>query len=326
MLRIRRARAGDEPGILAAHTAAIRVTCRRHYSADEIEAWAGRLTLTSYDDALARRDALVVEEVGRVRGFGVLDAEAAEVRAVYVHPEDGGRGLGRQLLEMLEMIARLRGLRDVHLDSSLNALGFYTAAGWRRTGDSCRTFPGGRDIPCGAMLKTLPALRLDVRDEIGGDVASIDVVERAAFERADEAALVARLRREDALAMSLVACLDGVVVGHAALSPVRIDGTSRRMVGLAPIAVAPPLQRCAIGARLVEESLARARARDVGAVVVLGHPAYYPRFGFVPASRFGLRYTAAVPDDAFMVAELVEGALAGAEGVVHYHTAFDTIA
>jgi putative acetyltransferase len=107
---------------------------------------------------------------------------------------------------------------------------------------------------------------------------------------------------------------------------VRVDGVSRGMVGLGPIAVDPPLQRCAIGARLVEESLARARARDIGGVVVLGHPSYYPRFGFVPASRFGLRYTTAVPDDAFMVAELVEGVLAGAEGVVRYHTAFDAIA
>jgi putative acetyltransferase len=326
MLRIRRARAGDEPGILAAHTAAIRVTCRSHYSADDVELWAGRLTVESYDDAMTRRDALVVEEDGRVLGFGVLDVEGAELRAVYVHPDAAGRSLGRRLLAALEAIARLRGLRDVRLDSSLNAIGFYTAAGWQRVGSSCRTYPGGRDIPCGAMTKTLRELRFDVRDEAPGDVAAIDAVERAAFERADEAALVACLRREGALALSLVACLDGVVVGHAALSPVRVDGASRGMVGLAPVAVDPPLQRCAIGARLVEESLARARGRDVGGVVVLGHPAYYPRFGFVPASRFGLRFSAAVPEDAFMVAELVDGALARAAGVVRYHTAFDAIA
>ncbi len=326
MLRVRRARSGDEPGILAAHTAAIRVLCRSHYSPDEIELWAGRLTEASYEDALTKHDGLVVEEDGRVLGFGVLDVEGAEVRAVYVHPDGARRGLGRRLLDALETIARLRGLRDVRLDSSLNAIDFYTAAGWQRTGSSCRTYPGGRDIPCGAMTKTLPELHLDVRDEAPGDVAAVDAVERAAFERADEAGLVVRLRRDDALALSLVACLDGVVVGHAALSPVRIDGTSRGMVGLGPIAVDPPLQRCAIGARLVEESLARARAHDVGGVVVLGHPAYYPRFGFVPASRLGLRYSADVPDDAFMVAELVEGALAGAAGVVRYHTAFDAIA
>jgi putative acetyltransferase len=322
MPRVRRARAGDGPGILTAHTAAIRVTCRSHYDDDQIEAWAGRLSATSYDDDLAGRETLVAEEHGRVLGFGVLDVAAAEVRAVYVDPDAGRRGVGRRLLDALETIARLRGLREARLDASLNAVEFYANAGWRRTGDGRRTFPGGRDIPCVTMTKTLPALRLDVRDETAADVAAIDAVERAAFERGDEAALVTQLRRDGALVLSLVACLDGVVVGHAALSPVVIDGAIVPTVGLGPLAVDPPLQRCAIGARLVEEALARARAHGVGAVVVLGHPDYYPRFGFVPASRFGLRFTAAVRDEAFMAAELVAGALADAAGVVRYHAAF----
>jgi putative acetyltransferase len=92
-------------------------------------------------------------------------------------------------------------------------------------------------------------------------------------------------------------------------------------VGLGPLAVRPEYQRCAIGARLVEESLARAREAGTGAAVVLGHPAYYARFGFVPASRFGLGYPGA-PADAFMAAELVEGTLGTASGAVRYHPAF----
>jgi putative acetyltransferase len=175
------------------------------------------------------------------------------------------------------------------------------------------------------MTRPLPPLRLDLDEDTGADLVANEAVERAAFERADEATLVARLRREHALVLSLVARLDAAVVGHAALSPVTVDGAGGRTAGLGPIAVVPALQRCAIGARLVEETLARARARGVGAVVVLGHPEYYPRFGFVPARRFGLRYEDDVPEEAFMAAELVPGALARAAGVVRYHAAFGAL-
>jgi putative acetyltransferase len=321
MVRIRRARVADRPGILVAHTGAIRVTCRTHYAADEIEAWAGRLTAASYDDPIARRDVLVAEADGRVLGFGELDVEAAEVRAVYVHPDAGRRGVGRLLLSALETIARLRGIAELHLDASLNAIDFYASAGWRRIGDGRRTFPGGRDIACVLMSKALQAVRVALRPETAADAEAIDAVVRAAFERAGEAAIVERLRRDGALVLSLVACVDGVVVGHVALSPVVIAGAAGRALGLGPLAVVPALQRCAIGARLVEEALASARASGAGAVVVLGDPAYYTRFGFVAAARHRLHFPAA-PDDAFMAAEMVPGALAEACGVVRYHDAF----
>ncbi len=321
MVRIRRARVADRPGILAAHTAAIRVTCRSHYAAADIEAWAEHRTLESYDDSLARRDVLVAEHDGLVLGFGVLDAAGAEVVALYVHPDAGRQGVGGRLLAALETIAGLRGLADLRLESSLNAVDFYASAGWRRIGDARRTFPGGRDIACVLMSKALPSVRVALRAEMPADAAAIDALVRAAFERADEAAIVDRLRGDGALVLSLVACVDGVVVGHVALSPVAIAGAAGGAVGLAPLAVAPPLQRCAVGARLVEEALARARASGIGAVVVLGDPAYYTRFGFVTAARHRLRFAAA-PDDAFMAAELVPGALAVARGVVRYHDAF----
>ena len=85
-----------------------------------------------------------------------------------------------------------------------------------------------------------------------------------------------------------------------------------------------PLQTCAIGARLIEEGLARARERGARAAVVLGHPDYYPRFGFVVSTRFGIGYPD-VPEDAFMAAELVPRAFAGARGSVRYHPAFDDV-
>jgi putative acetyltransferase len=91
------------------------------------------------------------------------------------------------------------------------------------------------------------------------------------------------------------------------------------------MAVSPPHQCCAVGSRLVEEALVLARERGHAGVVVLGHPEYYPRFGFVPAKSFALRYPAPVPDEAFMAAELAPGGFAGLAGDVGYHAAFDAV-
>jgi putative acetyltransferase len=173
------------------------------------------------------------------------------------------------------------------------------------------------------MSKALPPVRLAIRDEAPADVAAIQAVERRAFDRAGEADLVDRLRADGALVVSLVAELDGCVVGHVAFSPVTIAGACD-VVGLGPVAVLPAVQTCAVGARLVEEGLARARERGAGAAVVLGHPDYYPRFGFAVSTKYGIHYPE-VPEDAFMAAELVPGALVAAAGAVRYHPAFDDV-
>ena len=94
------------------------------------------------------------------------------------------------------------------------------------------------------------------------------------------------------------------------------------VLGLAPMAVLPERQRRGIGSRLARRGLDLARDAGFGAVVVLGHPAYYPRFGFVSAATRGLSCEYSVPDDVFMVAELIPGALAGRTGVVKYHPEF----
>ena len=175
------------------------------------------------------------------------------------------------------------------------------------------------------MEKRPGPLRLALREETVGDVAAVRAVNDAAFEREAEGELVDRLRDAGALTLSLMAVLDGAVVGHVALSPVVVEGAAGSVLGLGPMAVVPVHQRTGIGSRLVEESLARARECGHAAVVVLGHPELYPRFGFVPASRFGLRFGALVPDEAFMAVELVPGALAGAGGVVRYREEFDEV-
>jgi predicted N-acetyltransferase YhbS len=77
-----------------------------------------------------------------------------------------------------------------------------------------------------------------------------------------------------------------------------------------------------VGTTLILEALKRAKERGHAAVIVLGHPEYYPRFGFVPASQFGIRAPFAVPDEAFMALEIEPGALSGRTGTVRYPSAF----
>jgi len=169
-----------------------------------------------------------------------------------------------------------------------------------------------------------------IRLEHEGDAAAISGVHLTAFDTPSEAALVDALRDQGASVVSLVAVDADVVVGHILFSPVTVDGGGSRILGLAPMAVRPERQRQGIGSALVRAGLEASRRGGAAAVVVVGHAAFYPRFGFVPASRFGLRCEYDVPDDVFMALELVSGApleetVGGAGKVgrlVRYHPAF----
>lgn len=170
---------------------------------------------------------------------------------------------------------------------------------------------------------------MKIREERDGDRDAVDRVNREAFGQPDEANLVQALHRAGVVSLSLVAEDDqGGVVGHILFSPVRItaaDGSEHGAIGLAPMAVAPGLQKGGIGSSLVRAGLEHLRDAGHRAVVVLGHPEYYPRFGFRPASSWGIRWEHEAPDEAFMALELEPGALAGTSGVVRFHDAFDGV-
>ena len=155
---------------------------------------------------------------------------------------------------------------------------------------------------------------MKIRDEAPADAAAIAAVHEAAFETDLEARIVDRLRDEGALKISLVAEDDGAVVGHVAGSPVT-NG-----IGLAPVGVLPLHQGRGIGSALCRAFVERARSEGYEAAVVLGDPAFYPRFGFVPAARHGLRCEFDVPTEAFMVMALGDAPLP--EGLVRYDKAF----
>jgi len=160
------------------------------------------------------------------------------------------------------------------------------------------------------------------------DVAAVRAVSVAAFPTDAEARLLDALRAAGDCdpARSFVAVVDGTVVGHALLTAMileRPDGTrdADRIVALGPVAVTPEWQRRGIGGELVRAVLAQAVREGAAAVVLLGHPTYYPRFGFRPAREQGLLPTASWPDAAWMACRLPAWTPLDA-GVVHYARAF----
>ena len=162
-----------------------------------------------------------------------------------------------------------------------------------------------------------------VREEEQRDRDSVHALNVAAFETSAEANLVDALRERAQPVLSLVAEEAARIVGHVLFTPVSLSGhADRRIMGLAPMAVAPERQRKGIGSALVRAGLERCRDLGFGAVVVLGHPSFYPRFGFQPAARFGITCEYDAPTEAFMLVELVPGYMRGAAGTVQFHPAF----
>ena len=162
-----------------------------------------------------------------------------------------------------------------------------------------------------------------IRPESVEDGEAIRHVHRVAFDGSTEASLVDRLRDDRLVVVSLVAVEDGQIVGHILFSrlPIHTSTVVIPAVALAPMGVIPDRQRQGIGSALVREGLRACRAAGERIVIVLGHPEYYPRFGFSSALASRLRNP--FNRSAFMALELESGALAGVLGDVRYPPAFD---
>jgi len=162
-----------------------------------------------------------------------------------------------------------------------------------------------------------------IRDEIPDDYPAIRELNERAFGGAAEAKVVDMLRAAKRVVASLVAVHAHRVIGHILFSPVAVAEAPEglRVVGLAPMSVLPEFQNRGIGSNLVRAGLEACRRAGCGVVVVLGHTAYYPRFGFVKAKDYGLdnEYNAV---DSFMVRELQDGALREIRGLVKYSPEF----
>jgi putative acetyltransferase len=168
---------------------------------------------------------------------------------------------------------------------------------------------------------------ITIRPESPEDASAVRHLNELAFGQPAEADLVEKLRAACGDALSLVAVADDVV-GHTLFTPVVVESASRRVVGmgLAPMAVLPDRQRQGIGSQLVRRGVDILRERGCPFVVVVGHPEYYPRFGFEPASAHALvSQWDGMPDAAFMVLILDDHAMAGVGGVARYRGEFDDV-
>ena len=171
----------------------------------------------------------------------------------------------------------------------------------------------------------MTAMNTTIRHETAADHESIRQVNRIAFGQDAEAQLVDVLRDGGFVRLSLVAELDGQVVGHILFSDIQIvsDDDSVDALALAPMAVVPEHQRKRIGSDLIQSGLEQCRQDGHRIVIVLGHPSYYPRFGFSPELTAPLQSQYA--GEAFMALELVPGALEGVGGEVKYSPPFEAV-
>lgn len=169
--------------------------------------------------------------------------------------------------------------------------------------------------------------RLTIRPEREYDYLKIKEVNDSAFGQENEGRLIERLRQTENFipGLSLVAERYDEVVGHILFYPVVIRSAISKFqsLSLGPMAVTPECQRQGIGSQLVKEGLEAAKTLGHKSVIVVGHPEYYPRFGFKPSSQWKIKVPFDVPDEAFLALELVKGELEGKSGTVEYPEEFN---
>lgn len=175
---------------------------------------------------------------------------------------------------------------------------------------------------------------MNIRLEQASDIAQIWAVNADAFTTDVEANLVNTLRDSGCPMVSLVAEEGGTIVGHILFTPVELSSDvsdaeendlntkDLKLMGLAPMAVSGDHQQNGVGSQLVKTGLEHCKTLGMDAVVVLGHPDYYPRFGFAPSVEYGIKAGLDVPEDVFMVYELRKGSLDGKSGTIKFHEAF----
>ena len=182
--------------------------------------------------------------------------------------------------------------------------------------------PRPTDSPSTQAAIAVLSFAMLIREDAPADHRAIAALHTAAFGRDYEATLVGRLRRERVVEASLVAAQGEELLGHILFSTlgVEVDGRKVKAAALAPLSVAPAQQRKGVGSALVRAGIAALRERGLEAIVVLGHPNFYPRFGF--SAPLASRLAAPFRGEAFMALELVPDALAGQAGSVAYAQAF----
>jgi putative acetyltransferase len=165
---------------------------------------------------------------------------------------------------------------------------------------------------------------VEIREECPDDIAAIREVNRRGFEEVQESNIVDALQTNGAALLSLVAIMHDRVIGHIIYSPASV-GEMVEGAALGPMAVLPEHQRQGIGSKLVEAGNRKIRDEGYPFIIVVGHPEYYPRFGFRPASKYGIKCEWDVPDDVFMVRILNQAKMQGVSGLAKYRPEFSAV-
>ena len=164
---------------------------------------------------------------------------------------------------------------------------------------------------------------LEIREERHDDIEAIRDVNKRAFGQDQEGNIVDALRSNGAALLSLVATLNGQVVGHIMYSPITVGDVTAAALG--PMAVHPEHQREGIGSKLIEAGTQKLKDAGYPFIIVLGHANYYPRFGFKRASSFGIKCEWEVPEDVFMLLVLDHERMQGVSGLAKYRHEFSTV-
>ena len=165
---------------------------------------------------------------------------------------------------------------------------------------------------------------IEIREERPDDIAAIREVNRRAFGQDQEGNIVDALRTNGAALLSLVATVNGQVAGHIMYSLLTVAENADG-VALGPMAVVPEYQRQGIGTKLIGAGNRKIKDAGYPFIIVVGHAEYYPRFGFRPASEYGIKCEWDVPDEVFMLLVLNEAKMQGASGLAKYRHEFSTI-
>jgi len=169
-------------------------------------------------------------------------------------------------------------------------------------------------------------MNITVRQELKEDYSRIKAINNQAFGQEDESRLVEKLRKRDQFIpeLSLVAETNETVIGHILFYPVKINSSNQKhtTLSLGPMSVPPEYQKKGIGGMLINEGLKRAKDFRFRSVIVVGHPEYYPKFGFTKASKWSIKVPFEVPDEVFMALEIVEGELQDKSGIIEYPAEF----
>ena len=172
-------------------------------------------------------------------------------------------------------------------------------------------------------------MKITIEAETEGDYEQITRLHAIAFNGDGEARLVEKLRRTPIYIpeLSLVAKYRNAIIGHILFYPIKINTCRKKCnsLALAPVSVIPSFQNRKVGSRLIKEGLEKAQKLGFKSVIVVGHPEYYPRFGFEKASKYGISAPFHVPDNALFAIELQKDGLKNCSGIIEYPSEYNEI-